>query len=64
METDGIKWKGGHRLLGLQASANRRDKRYKDRGARCPTIWASARQGAQRSPMRKPEAAQLMNWFY
>ena len=43
--------------------ANRKDKRFNDRGANSPQ-WVSNASRFAAGPMRKPEAAHLMDWFY
>jgi hypothetical protein len=43
--------------------ANRKDKRFNDRGANS-LQWVSNASGFAAGPMRKPEAAHLMDWFY
>ena len=43
--------------------ANRKDKRFNDRGANSPQ-WVSSASRFAAGPMRKPEAAHLMDWFY
>src|ERR1022692_2028670 len=43
--------------------ANRKDKRFNDRGAN-PQHLVFGASGFAAGPMRKPGAARLMNWFY
>jgi hypothetical protein len=44
--------------------ANRKDKRFNDRGANSQHNRVFSASGFAAGPLRKPGAARLMNWFY